>query len=364
MQINKRLGFYRVGTQEYQHKIPALLKGTETNTHPEWVFHREFFDQVKWKQEPTESLWELYRQRAQQLRDTYDYLILGYSGGSDSRNILDVFLQNNIKLDEIVSRYSYKGMGNNYEATTTEWHYSNNVTAEWEFRAKIDFQWISQQYPDIKLTLYDWWEHRDLSLSEDFWDNRNVMLNPFIEQRRSLQHIDSVHTKSRVGYIMGVDKPRIVIKDGKYYIYFLDVVGYSMTPDQAQVGNAETEWFYWAPEAEPILRKQAHMLKRYFQARPELHSLISWPPTPGIPIDYYQSVVREQVYPTWNPNWFQLRKSTDTTVSSDKGILNSDDDLKNQHSQGLELIKSLVDSQYFNTASNNFHGMITPFYEI
>ena len=361
---NKKLGYYSVGAESFQHKIPALIRGTETNTHPEWNFNREFFDRVKWSEEPTESLWELYKQRAQQIRDNYDYVILGYSGGSDSRNILDVFLQNNIKLDEVVSRYSYKGMGNNYVANKQVSHYSDNVTAEWEFRAKIDFDWLASAHPEIKLTLHDWWEHADLTLKEDFWNNRNVMLNPFIEQRRTLERIDSVYKHQRVAYIMGVDKPRIVIKDGKYYLYFLDVVGYSMTPDVTSVGNAEIEWFYWAPESEAILRKQAHMLKKHFQSNPELQPLIQWPPTPGIPIDYYQAVVRSQVYPTWDTRYFQLRKSEDTVVSSDKGILTQEDDLKQTHTRGLETVKSLVDSKYLNTKSGNFHGMITPFYQI
>lgn len=59
------------------------------------------FDTVTWK-EPTESFKELCKQRAQQLRASYDYIILSFSGGSDSTTVLNAFLDNNIHIDEIL----------------------------------------------------------------------------------------------------------------------------------------------------------------------------------------------------------------------------------------------------------------------
>lgn len=67
------------------------------------------FDSVDWKTEPTESMKTLCKQRAQQLRDSYDYLILYNSGGSDSTTVLNAFLDNNIFVDEVVT-VSYEGI--------------------------------------------------------------------------------------------------------------------------------------------------------------------------------------------------------------------------------------------------------------
>jgi hypothetical protein len=47
------------------------------------------------------SLQDMRGGKAMQLRDQYDYLILAYSGGADSDNILKVFQQNKIHLDEV-----------------------------------------------------------------------------------------------------------------------------------------------------------------------------------------------------------------------------------------------------------------------
>ena len=90
-------GYYRVGQQIFLKKIPALIEGTKTNIHPEWVFHDQTFGLVNWEEEPKETLDDLYQQRAQQIRDRYDYVVLFYSGGSDSHNILNAFVKNNIK---------------------------------------------------------------------------------------------------------------------------------------------------------------------------------------------------------------------------------------------------------------------------
>ena len=66
-----------------------------------FYFHDDYFSQFDWTKEPQQSLKELYKQRAIQLRDKYDYLILSYSGGSDSHQALETFLNNNIFIDEI-----------------------------------------------------------------------------------------------------------------------------------------------------------------------------------------------------------------------------------------------------------------------
>lgn len=71
---------------------PILLAAPEVQDHG--------FD---WSQEPSQSLDELYKNKATQLRDQYDYLILMYSGGSDSHQVFRTFLDNNIPLDVVIT---------------------------------------------------------------------------------------------------------------------------------------------------------------------------------------------------------------------------------------------------------------------
>ena len=61
------------------------------------------FNIFDWSKEPTESWKELKKQRAQHIRDNYDYVVLYCSGGSDSTTVLNSFYDNNIYIDEIVT---------------------------------------------------------------------------------------------------------------------------------------------------------------------------------------------------------------------------------------------------------------------
>ena len=63
------------------------------------------FDAIDWTKEPIKSLKQLFKERAEQIRDLYDYLIIYFSGGSDSITVLNSFLDNNIPVDEVVINY-------------------------------------------------------------------------------------------------------------------------------------------------------------------------------------------------------------------------------------------------------------------
>jgi hypothetical protein len=81
-----------------------------------WHFHDDLFSAIDVSSLGKLSLKELYRQRALQLRDEYDYLILNYSGGSDSGYILKTFVENGIKLDQVRVKHPFslidKGLHN------------------------------------------------------------------------------------------------------------------------------------------------------------------------------------------------------------------------------------------------------------
>ena len=55
------------------------------------------FDNYTWSIEPATSLKQLQKERALQLRDTYAYLKLWFSGGADSTTMLNTFLQSLLK---------------------------------------------------------------------------------------------------------------------------------------------------------------------------------------------------------------------------------------------------------------------------
>ena len=90
------------------------------------------FNNYSWSIEPTTPLKQLQKERALQLRDTYDYIKLWFSGGADSTTMLNTFLDNNIHIDEIgVYRSSTDGDFDNnlgeYEINTHTLPYLKSI---------------------------------------------------------------------------------------------------------------------------------------------------------------------------------------------------------------------------------------------
>jgi hypothetical protein len=87
----------------FEYKADALLFKKKL-PHATVYFHwyEQEMAKLQWDKEPVESYDELCRQRAQELRDTYNYIRLWYSGGADSHSALMSFVKNNIHVDEIV----------------------------------------------------------------------------------------------------------------------------------------------------------------------------------------------------------------------------------------------------------------------
>ena len=74
--INKKLGYYICDNLEFDSKIRACVHAVEHAKPVTWVFNNDEFNKYDWKVEPELSLDQLYDQRARQLREQYDYIIL------------------------------------------------------------------------------------------------------------------------------------------------------------------------------------------------------------------------------------------------------------------------------------------------
>ena len=81
MNINQNLplGYYQVGKETFAYKSPAVTYASITNEKLKWIFYpevwRNFINNRRYQLGQVE-LDTLYKIRAQQLRDKYDYLIL------------------------------------------------------------------------------------------------------------------------------------------------------------------------------------------------------------------------------------------------------------------------------------------------
>jgi hypothetical protein len=103
-----RSPYYVVGKRIHPRSEEALLDHAKTGDEYTFYPGTDFTNNpLLWQKEPIESIQEIKVARARQIREKYGYLVLFWSGGTDSHTILKTFVENGIKLDRIV--YSLNG---------------------------------------------------------------------------------------------------------------------------------------------------------------------------------------------------------------------------------------------------------------
>ena len=105
-----KFGYYRVGEKTTYSKLEAIEWSRQNNISVQFVFNDKIFSAIDWTQEPTTPLWEMYKDRARQIREAYDYVVLWYSGGSDSHNMLWAWIEAGLKIDEIATTWLHSGV--------------------------------------------------------------------------------------------------------------------------------------------------------------------------------------------------------------------------------------------------------------
>ena len=94
--------YYSNDNKIFSNRIEAFKYHLDTKKQVYFYYYDDIYDKLDWTSEPPEHLEFYYKHQAQRIRDEYEYLILCYSGGHDSTNILEIFHYNNIKLDKII----------------------------------------------------------------------------------------------------------------------------------------------------------------------------------------------------------------------------------------------------------------------
>jgi hypothetical protein len=379
--VNKKLGYYSVidpvNPTSYSSKTQALMHATRVNTWMEWNFNESTFSKVDWKTEPTENLLQLYYQRALQLRHTYDYLILNYSGGSDSKTILDTFLNNNIHIDELLVRWPKKGSQSIYTPNAYD-YVPENVYSEWDLVILPDLQWIAVNHPQIKITVWDYTEEVEKHYKDIDWIVKvnGEHLNPGQIGRYSMGmdvHKRVLDKGRKIGHIHGLDKPRVAHENGKFYSFFLDSVANlsgTMYDDSVDNENVQ-ELFYWTPDFPKLIVKQAHIVARFFKDNPALLHLIPKGFVPYSSRTAYEMIIKSLIYPTWNPKRFQAPKPSSVFFCEyDEWFFDSYKGTNTFESwqKGLEYVVNHVDTKHFNInrhgRPNGFVGCVSTHFDL
>lgn len=166
------------------------------------------FHSAKWDTEPKQSIKELHRLRAEQIRQTYDYVVLYFSGGADSTTVLNAFVDNNIPIDEVIVYVNTDAennpiVGGSYALKyLKEINYKGLVTVvdlNFDVLAKIIAGGTWQSYGSFSGLLHSFYRFRI-----DFYE-KNRYISTLIRR------------KGKIAHIFGGVFPKIEKIDGELY---------------------------------------------------------------------------------------------------------------------------------------------------
>ena len=171
------------------------------------------YESFNFVNEPSESWYELLSNKAQVLRESYDYLRIWYSGGCDSHTILEVFLNNNIHIDEIVCVKSGFSEAD-FEIINYAEPYLKKIKNLIP-KTKISIETFSIDDYKKYYSNPAWLENSLLRKPNNF--NFHFRINYMKES-----NIEYRNTERSIN-IKGKEKPKLIHINNEWYTYFLDV---------------------------------------------------------------------------------------------------------------------------------------------
>ncbi len=313
--IDRYYGHWSVDEQIFTSKTLANYFASTSGKSVKWNFHNDIwtnFINTKRDTLGVVPLNDLYKQRALQLRDKYDYLILNYSGGADSHNILMTFLNNNIKLDEICTHRSDRIDSKLYTPNTTI-RTAENLFSEWDYATKPTLDWIAKHHPEIKISIVDPFDKESDIVYNDNTFEQGVSFAGAFDLRRLATYSPTIDllagSNKRVAQIYGIDKPTVMIRDGGCYMFFSDTVVAQC--NYTTLDRATVELFYYSKDMPELPFEQAYRVFQYYATHKELQYRIDVDksgPMDEFKLKELDKVSISVLYSTWDWNKFQALK--------------------------------------------------------
>jgi hypothetical protein len=315
----KKHGFYEVNGYQTFSKLEAIELQNATGHWPHWNFNQDIFANQNWQQDPSIDLMTLYRARAKQIRESYDYVVLFYSGGSDSNNILGAWVQEGLKIDEIASFWNLDGAKDRDDFMNDEVD-------------KVVLPRIKQMQNagyDFKFRLIDLTEHTVKfieSVDQDYiyyvnnhFSPNNIVKNQFRE--RIKDYADLIAQGKTVCFVWGIEKPQIFPEGDRHFLQFFDIVDNCVTAytqSRSKQGWYD-ELFYWTPDMPELVVKQAHTLLRFVETCdiPHFYQTKSNRYGYNKRLGKYltSEAAKTVLYPTWDPNTYCNGKASSMVFS-------------------------------------------------
>lgn len=240
---------------------PTKNDALKSNKNCQFYYRDNEYELIDWSKEPKESLQELYKQRALQIRDEHDYVVICYSGGIDSSQVLESFYYNNIHIDEILvvgalsqDSQKYSDENHNGDLYYNAFPLLNKLNLPNTKISIIDYTDIFRD--PLKFTLLkkfgpEYVNHigSRTSVHNLFWYDMDKFLS---------------HNKGNIAYVMGKDKPLVRYdgKIGKYY-FVLNDMPFTDYGNRYEYNFGKRINFYSDPEAFKIILKQCFLIQQF-----------------------------------------------------------------------------------------------------
>jgi hypothetical protein len=315
-----KFGYYQVGERRFYNKRTALLHSSQTGEKIQYCYYDGIFGAFDRTKLGKTDLYELYRQRAQQLRDEYDHLILYYSGGADSHNILMTFLNNKIKLDQVFVMCPKNVLGTSIYTPNTADTTCENRISEWHFTIEPTLKWLAYTHPEIQIEIKD---YTDIVTDKFFNDD------VFLVHAYGVGSLARAACKSDIGQaladkgkkvasIFGVEKPHIGKNDKNQVGMAFKDRGFYVVRNYV----GEPEFFYWSPKLPELTFEMAYQLYLAFKRNKEYHPMMNIPHKFSYDVyEFNNKLTTDVCYAkTWNYSRFQTLKSI-SPAAVDKDII-------------------------------------------
>lgn len=304
-------GYWQVNGKKFHKKFDALKHASENQSEVKFIFFDHLWNNFDRTLLGKSSLKDLYKLRAQQLRDEYDYLILYFSGGADSYNVLRSFIDNKIKLDEVCVKWPMSAVNAKVYTPNTVDMTARNTLSEWDFAIKPVLEWLGQNHREIKISVVDWTKE----FSEDLYTEELFkQVNNFtdVEIPFMISYSDSeklyLDRGKKVASIYGVEKPKIAYQNNKWFMGFMDTATTMGTP--SIINPLGTEYFYWSSKFPLLAFEQAYQVCCYLDKNPHLKKYFfndasnHWEISEKIIAKRQQNdIVKEILYDNWSGNF-------------------------------------------------------------
>ena len=167
------------------------------------------------------------------------------------------------------------------------------------------------------------------------------------------------HKGKKVGFVYGIDKPRLVRDDGSIYFAFLDVIFTTSVLPTNDITDAyweNDEFFYWTPNMPELCIKQSHVVVNYLKSTNQISLIKHIKNIASFHDESYYKQVNRAIYPDWDHNIWQIKKPTSAIYNEQsKWFLDSGLEAKLKWESSIYELERLCGKQWFNNKIGRAH---------